>query len=477
MTTWARNELTNMKGFDLIIVGGGAAGFAAAMKADEFQARTLMVNNNAIGIGGTCVNVGCLPTKHLLYVGEVIHRTKAHDFKGLNTSVSFDFQTIMEEKDKLIEGLRSQKYEKVLKGLSHVEFIEGDAEFVAGTEIRVDGEIYKADRFVVATGSSPLVPAIEGTNEVGCLTNIEALELKELPESMIVLGGGPLGVEFAQMFSRFGTKVCVLEWADRIVPREEPELAELLRIYLEGEGLEIHTGVEAKRLRQEGKEKVINAVESGEERAYRGEQLLIATGRRPNTVHLGLDKLGVRLGEKGEVIVNDEMQAAENAWAGGDVTGEPMLETVAAREGMIAGNNAFAQNKRRMDYRVVPHAVFTDPQLGAVGVTDEEGIQGGLVCRCNTVPMELVPKAQAIKDTRGAIKVVLDNTTQEIVGVHILAPEAADLIHEGVMIVKNRMTVDEVIDTLHIFPTLSEATKIGAQSFRRDITKMSCCVE
>jgi mercuric reductase len=144
---------------------------------------------------------------------------------------------------------------------------------------------------------------------------------------------------------------------------------------------------------------------------------------------------------------------------------------------MIAAHNALTDNKKKMDYRVVPHAVFTDPQLGAVGLTDEQAIERGLTCRCNTVPMELVPKAQAIKDTRGAIKMVIDNTTQEIVGVHILAPQAADLIHEGVMIVKNSMTVDDVIDTLHIFPTLSEATKIAAQSFRRDITKMSCCVE
>jgi len=383
----------------------------------------------------------------------------------------------MEGKDKLIEGLRSEKYEKVLKGLSHVEFIEGEAEFVTRTEISVDGEIYKADKFVVAAGSSTLVPPIEGIDEVGYLTHIEALQLKELPESMIVLGGGPLGVEFAQMFSRFGSRVCLLEWADRIVPREEPELGILLKSYLEDEGIEICTGVEAKGVRQDGREKVVSAAVSGEERAYRGEQLLIATGRRPNTSNLGLEELAIKLGKTGKVIVNGEMQAAENIWAAGDVTGEPMLETVAAREGMIAGNNALAENKKRMDYRVVPHAVFTDPQLGAVGLTDEQGIQGGLVCRCNTVPMALVSKAQAIKDTRGAIKVVIDNTNQEIVGVHILAPGAADLIHEGVMIVKNRMTVDDVIETLHIFPTLSEATKIGAQSFRRDITKMSCCVE
>ena len=187
--------------------------------------------------------------------------------------------------------------------------------------------------------------------------------------------------------------------------------------------------------------------------------------------------VGVTLGRRGEIIVDEEMRASENVWAAGDVTGEPMLETVAAREGMIAANNALSENKKRMDYRVVPHAIFTDPQLAGVGLTDEQAQKKGISCRCNTVPMELVPKAQAIGDTRGAIKVVINNKTQEIVGVHILAPGAADLIHEAVMIIRNRMTVDQVIDTLHIFPTLSEAVKIAAQSFRRDITKMSCCVE
>ena len=466
-----------MKKFDLIILGGGAAGFGAAMKANELKANTLMINNNTVGIGGTCVNVGCLPTKHLLHVGEVIHRGKANNLKGLNTSVTFDFKRIMEEKNKLIDRLRNEKYKKVLNGLSHVEFIEGNARFISKSEIQVKGKIYNATKLIIATGSSTFIPSIEGIEKVAYLTNIEALQLKELPESMIILGGGPLGAEFAQMFSRFGTRVCLLQRRERIVPREEPELSSLLQRYLQDERIEICTKVGIKSVGQEGKEKIVKAEVEGKEKVFKGEQLLIATGRKPNTSNLRLEKLGIKLNKKGEVIVNEDMEARENVWAAGDVTGEPMLETVAAKEGMVAASNSISGNKRKMDYRVVPHAVFTDPQLAGVGLTDAQATEKGINCRCNTVPMELVPKAQAIKDTRGAIKVVIDNKTQEIVGIHILAPMAADLIHEAVMIVKNRMTVDDVIDTLHIFPTLSEAIKIGAQSFRRDIKKMSCCVE
>lgn len=467
-----------MKKYDLIILGGGAAGFAAAMKADELKAKTLMINNNAVGIGGTCVNVGCLPTKHLLRVGEWMRG--AHKFKGLKVSASLDFKTIIEEKNKLIGKLREEKYKKVLNSLSYVEFVEGNAKLLSKNEVKVNGEIYRAEKFIIAAGSSTFIPSIEGIDRVDYLTNIEALQLKELPKSMLILGGGALGIEFAQMFSRFGTKVCLLQHADRIVPREEPELGNLLRKYLENEGIEICTKVEMKSVEQKGKGKIVKAIVGGKERIYKGEALLIATGRKPNTSYLGLEKLGVKLGERGEVIVDDEMRASENAWGAGDVLGEPMLETIAAKGGMIAANNALAcceEEKRKMDYRVVPHAVFTDPQLAGVGLTDEQAIKNGIRCKCNTVPMELVPKAQAIKDTRGAVKMVVDDSTDEIIGVHILAPNGADLIHEGVMIVKNRMKIDEVIDTLHIFPTISEAIKIAAQSFRRDVTKMSCCVE
>ncbi|MFQ5834711.1 MAG: mercury(II) reductase [bacterium] len=415
-----------------------------------------------------------------MYIGELLHKSNAYNFKGLELSASFDFKTIVEEKNRLVQKLRDEKYEKVLDSLPNVELAKGNAKFIAKTKIQVNGEIYSADKFITATGSSTLIPPVEGIGKVDYLTNIEALQLKRLPKSMVILGGGALGIEFAQMFSRFGTKVCLLQQADRILKREEPELANLLQKYLQDEGIEICTKVRVKSVKQDGNKKMVRAIVNGKERFYRAEQLLVATGRKPNTLNLGLEKLGVNLGNKEEIIVNEGMQVAGNVWAAGDVTGEPMLETVAARKGMIAANNALAcseEEKRKMDYRIVPHAVFTDPQLTGVGLTDEEAIGKGIKCKCNTVSLELVPKTQVIKDTRGAIKVVIDNKTQEIIGIHILAPEAADLILEGVMIIKNRMTVDDVIDTLHIFPTLSEAIKIAAQSFRRDITKMSCCVE
>jgi len=294
---------------------------------------------------------------------------------------------------------------------------------------------------------------------------------------MIILGGGPLGVEFAQMYTRFGTKVCLLQSASRLIIREEPELAGLLQKYLEMEGIEICNRVDVKSVRKEGNEKVLEAIFDGKNKSFRAEALLVATGRRPNTAGFGLELTGIKLNNRGEIIVNDEMQATENVWAAGDVTGEPMLETVAAKEGSIAANNALSNSKRRMDYTIVPHAVFTDPQLAGVGLTDEQAIERGIECSCNTIPMELVPKARAVKDTRGAIKMVIDNKTKRILGVHILSSIAADLIHEATFILKANMSIYDVIDTLHVFPTMSESIKIAAQSFIRDISRMSCCIE
>ncbi|MFQ6124481.1 MAG: mercury(II) reductase [Candidatus Heimdallarchaeota archaeon] len=467
--------MRSKKEFDVIILGGGAAAFGAAMKADELGAKTAMIEQGTLG--GTCVNVGCLPTKHLLHVAERVHSTNHHLVVGLTSKASIQFQTIMEEKDNLVTQMREEKYEQVLANLPNVTLIQGYARFVSRNAVEVNGETYQAERFIIATGSSTFIPPIKGIEETNYLTNIEALSLKRRPASMIVLGGGPLGVEFAQMYARFGTQVCMLQKAARLVPREEPELSRLLQHYLETEGIEIYTSVDVQATYKEDQEVVVTAIVDGETRVYRAEALLVATGRRPNTSGYGLELTGVELDTRGGIIVNKEMQAAEHVWAAGDVKGEPMLETIAAREGFIAAHNALSPSKRQMDYTVVPHAIFTDPQLASVGLTDEQANQQGTICSCRTISMDLVPKARTIKDTRGAIKMVLDNETQRIVGIHILAPTAADLIHEATFILKANLTIYDVIDTLHVFPTLSEGIKIAAQSFVRDVRKMACCVE
>jgi mercuric reductase len=459
---------------DFIILGGGTAGFAAAHTADRQGARTLMINDNAVGFAGTCVNVACIPTKHLLYAAELVYRIRQHGYPGLNSSVSIDFQKLIETKNQLLEMLRD-KNRALLKSMSHVAFVVGAGKFVSKTELQVKGETYTSDRFLIATGSSPTIPDVAGLNDLDYLTNVEALSLYELPASLIVIGGGPAGAEFAQMFCRFGTHVRMLQRSDRILPREEPELSALLTRCLSADGVDIHLSVQVIGAEAAGREKKITAIVEGAEHTFTAEQVLDTAGRHPNTAGLGLENLSVTLGSRSEIVTDDRMRAAENIWAAGDVTGEPMLEPIAARQGWVAATNALASGPTRvkMDYLIVPHAVFTDPQLAGVGRTEAEACESGIRVQSTTLPLRRVAKAELTKDTRGAIKVIVEESSRRILGVHMLAPQASGLMHEGVMIVKEKMTIEEVLDTLHIFPSLSDAFKKAAHSLELGRNKTS----
>lgn len=232
------------------------------------------------------------------------------------------------------------------------------------------------------------------------------------------------------------------------------------------------------KVREERGRKTVEATIDGEPVRLEAEELLIAVGVYANTASLGLEQAGVEVRENGDILVDEHLKtSAENIFAAGDVIGHPHLETVAAKEGHVAAGNALTDAGRTIDYSVISHAVFTSPQVASVGMTEEAYSKRYHVCSCRTVEMRYVPKARAINDTRGLIKMTVDPKTLAIVGVHILAPLAAEMIHEAVLAVKNRMTIDELIDTIHVFPTLSEGIKMAAQAFRRDVTKMSCCVE
>lgn len=467
---------------DLVIIGQGSAAFAAAIKADELGVSTALIGTNETKgtlLGGTCVNVGCVPSKNLLTVGVSYYDSIREPFGAIRYGkTKLDFKRAMAEKGALVRKFRREKYAEVLKRLHNVEHISGEGSFVSRDEVKVGRRTIKAKKFLIATGARASVPRVKGIETVGYLTNEEALDLHELPKSMIVVGGRALGLEFAQMYAHFGTKVTLLQRSDRILPDHEPEISTELRRYLEEEGIRIHTGVQLKDVSQEGETKIVNAVVNGVSKRFETEQLLFATGRTPNTDRLNAEVAGVILDEGGFVKVNDEMKtSAPHIWAAGDVIGEPMLETIAAKEGAVAVNNAFSESKKRISFNEVPKAVFTSPEVASVGLTDAEANGQGIRCTCGVLPLDIVPKAQIIADTRGLVKLVADSKTKRIVGVHVMAPHAADLILEGVLAVKYKLTVDDIIDTVHVFPTLSESIKLAAQSFYRDVGKLSCCTE
>jgi len=463
--------------FDLVILGSGSAAFAAALKAADHGAKTAMIERGVLG--GTCVNVGCVPSKNLLRAGELRYYDSHREFPGISPGrTSLEFNRVIEQKNQIVRGLRKEKYSDVLRSLPSTKLFRGEARFVSRTRVKVDGINVDGRKFIVATGSSPRIPSIPGIENVSYLTNAEALGLRKQPASMIVLGGRALGLEFAQMFSRLGTKVTLLQRSERIIPEEEPEVSEALHQYLEDEGVEIKTGVQVKRVYQSQGEKVVVAKVGGRELEVRGDDLLLATGRDPNTSGLGLETVPVRLRKDGAVRVNREMRTtAPHVWAAGDVIGEPMLETIAAKEGATAVENALTGTHRKIDFLPVPRAIFTSPQVASVGLTEKEAHERGYKCACRTVPLSKVPKAIVIRDTRGLVKMVADAPTGRVLGVHILADHAADIIHEAVLAVKHKLTVDDLIDTVHVFPTLSESIKLAATSFRKDIDQLSCCAE
>jgi mercuric reductase len=463
--------------FDLVIIGGGSAAFSAALKAAEHDSKIAMVQMGTIG--GTCVNMGCVPSKNLLRAGELRYYDSHRDFPGIKPGrTTLEFKRVIEQKDQIVRELRKQKYSDVLRSLPSAKLFHGKARFVSKSRVKVDGISVDGRKFIVATGSSPRIPQITGIDRVDYLTNVEALSLKERPDSMVIVGGRALGLEFAQMYSHMGTHVTLIQRSQRIIPEEEPVISDALRQYLEEEGIKIKTGAQVERVDEKKGEKVVVATTNGKEFEARGDELLMATGREPNTRDLGLEVVGVRLKEDGAVKVNREMHTtAPHVWAAGDVIGEPMLETIAAKEGATAAENALLGTHRKIDFLPVPRAVFTSPQVASVGLTEGEAHEKGYNCVCRTVEMSRVPKAITIRETRGLVKMVAEGDTGRILGVHILADNAADIIQEGVLAVKHKLTVDDIIDTVHVFPTIAESIKLAAISFRKNLAELSCCSE
>lgn len=467
-----------MEKFDLIIIGGGAGAFAAAIRANELEAKTLMVNKG-LPLGGTCVNVGCVPSKTLLWVGEIMHQAKHHQIPGLDIEVkNFDFAAVVQHELDLVDKLRSEKYEKVLVNLEHVTHVDGRAEFISPNEINIGDQQYSADKFIVATGSTAIVPEIENIRDVGYVTHIEALKLKQQPRELIIVGAGPVGLEFAQMFARFGTKVTLLHRGGSILSKGEAQLTNRLAVILQSEGITIKTNVQVKSARKEGDKKVVQFTVGEESQEVSADEILLAVGKTPNTQELGLDKAGVETDEKQTIKVNPQFQTSQShIFAVGDVTNAPLrLEPTAGREGTLAAENALDNKQNFIDYNNVPWTIFTDPQLAGVGFTEDEQMKQMGICACRSISFEHVPKAIIMNRTQGLIKMAIHPESRQIMGVHILAPSAGELIAEAMVLIKNKNTIDDVVNSLPMFPTLSEAIKLVAMSFTKDIKKLSCCI-
>ncbi|MBI2670780.1 mercury(II) reductase [Candidatus Woesearchaeota archaeon] len=467
------------KEYDLIIIGGGAGAFAAANMANKLKKKTLLINYEKIlPLGGTCVNVGCVPSKIMLHQGEEYYYALRSQFRAVRLQGKSDFIEALKETHEMVKRFRSKNYEKVIENQEYVDFKEGLASFEDSHTVKVGNERFKGKHFLIATGASNFVPPIKGIDKIDFITNVNIFNLKKKPKSVIIIGGGPLGMEFSQIFHHFGVKVTVLQRSERIIPKFDSMLGEELQKHLEEEGIAIYKKANTKEVKKtkNGIELIVEV--DGKKKIIYAEKLMLATGLKPHTELLETEKAGVELDDKGFIKVDEHMQSSQkHIYAAGDVTGLMPLETTAAKEGNFAVLNMFENVNKKINYNEVPHAVFTSPEVAAVGITEEEFMKKYNVCLCRTVTLDHVEKAAAIKDTRGLIRMVLDPKTKIVIGVHIIGPMAADIITTATYAIKNKMTIYDIRDTVHIFPTLSEMIKKVAQSFDQNLDEMACCVE
>jgi mercuric reductase len=462
--------------FDLAVLGGGSAGFATAIRAAELGARVALIEGGVLG--GTCVNVGCVPSKTLLRAAEANHRRTHHNFRGIPSSNGQPaWPLVREQKDELTAELRQQKYWDVLRSYSAITLFQERAVFTSGNEARLEnGRTLGAPKIVIATGASQWAPPIPGLAEAGYLDNASAMALDRLPQSLLVIGGSSVGLELAQMFARLGVEVTVLEALPRVVPAEDSAVGDALGAYLRVEGLRVHTGVQIERVSRTTHGYCVAFRQGNQASTARAEHLLVATGRRPNTKGFGLEALGVALGENGEILVDEFLQSANpDVYAAGDVLGEPMLVYVASHGGTLAAENALGRNIRRYDLSALPKVTFTDPAVASVGLSEGEAGRRGINPITVVLALEQVPRALAARDARGFVKLVADGATRRLVGAHILAAEAGEMITEPTLAIKFGLTIDDLTSTFHPYLTLSEGVKLAAQAFDRDVRKLSCC--
>ena len=461
--------------FDLLVIGGGSAGFAGAIKGAELGYKIALVNDGILG--GTCVNVGCVPSKTLIRAAEAWHRAGHQPFEGvIAKQVSLDWNVVREQKDALVDALRQEKYVNVLAAYPQIAVISGRALFRADGSVQAGERTIRARKYLIATGARPRMVPIPGAQEVGVLNSTTLMDLPTLPESLIVLGGRAVALELSQTMARFGVQVTLLQRSDRIIPDHEPELAESLQEYLREEGMQIVTGARVERIALTGDRRVVRAHVNGQARAYSAQQVLMALGREPNTAGLGLEAVNVMTDEAGAVVVDGQMRTSNPAiYAAGDVTTNPHFVYVAAAGGTIAAENALTDANRVLDLSAMPAVIFTDPQVATVGLQEAEARQMGYDVKVSILALRYVPRALAARDTRGFIKLVADGSTGRLLGAHILAAEAGEVVQSAALAVRFGFTLDDITGTLFPYLTQVEGLKLAAQAFGKDVSKLSCC--
>lgn len=460
--------------YDLAVVGAGSAGFSAAIAAAEQGANVALIGHGTIG--GTCVNVGCVPSKTMIRAGEALHGARAAGrFPGIAGDAHVaDWGRVVAAKDDLVTTLRQTKYIDLLPVYNGLAYLEGAARLTAAG-VMVNGATLSTGKVVIVTGSSPALPDIPGIANVPTLTSTTALELTELPRSLLVIGGGYIGCELAQMFARVGVAVTLVT-RSRLLTEAEPEISDALTGYLRDEGITIRTSLAYREIEDSDSGVTLTIEASGTVETIVAEKVLVATGRAPNTAGLRLAEAGIESTPNGGIAVDDRMRTSKRGvYAAGDVTGRDQFVYMAAYGAKLAALNALNGDSLVYDNAAMPWVVFTDPQVAGVGLTETAAKAAGFDTKTSIVPLAQVPRALAARDARGLIKLVADARTDRLLGAQVLAPEGADSIQTMVLALKHGMTAEDLGTTIFPYLTTVEGLRLAAQGFGRDVTKMSCC--
>ena len=457
------------------IIGTGSGAFACAIKAAEGGARVTMIEGADI-IGGCCVNVGCVPSKILIRAAQLAHQQRKNPFDGLeNSQPQINRSLLALQQTSRVEELRGAKYQKILDNNPALTLLKGYARFKNENTLLVkksDGsdEELIADRILIATGSTPSIPPINGLAETPYWTSTEALFAEALPASLIVIGSSVIALEIAQAYVRLGSNVTVLA-RHTLLYAEDSLLGEKLTECFEKEGIRVLNNTQANKVSHDGSTFSLETNEG----TLKTDKLLISTGRHANTAQLGLENVGVETQKNGAIVVNDKMETSTaNIYAAGDCSTMPQFVYVAAAAGSRAGIN-MTGGDTRLDLSTMPAVIFTDPQVATVGLTEEQANKDGFNVISRVLDMENVPRALANFETDGFIKLVADKPTGKILGAQILAHEGGELIQSAALAIHNNMTVDDLAGQLFPYLTMVEGLKLCAQTFSKDVSELSCC--
>lgn len=466
----------NNKGiYDLAVIGAGSAGFSAGITAAEDGAQVMIIGHGTIG--GTCVNVGCVPSKALIRAAETLHIANVSErFDGISAHAEVtDWSAAVKQKQDLVDALRAAKYNDILPAYNSVTYMDGKASFSDDGRLVVDGKTIRARKVIIATGSRPALPSIKGIKDVPVLDSTSALELEILPKSLMIIGAGYIGAEIAQIFSRAGVDVTLVSRRG-LLPEAEPEISEALTDYFVKEGISVISGITYEYIEgdENGVKLYINDHKGS--KTLTAEKIMIATGRTPNSDHMNLEKNGIELTGNQGIKVDGQMRTTrKDIYAAGDVTGKDQFVYMAAYGAKIAAKNAMNSNSLSYDNQVMPAVVFTDPQVASVGLTEAQAKSAGYDVKTSLLTLDNVPRALAARDTRGLIKLIADAKTRKLLGAHILAPEGSDSIQTAAIAIKAGMTYDELGAMIFPYLTTVEGLKLAAQTFDMDVKKLSCC--